>query len=191
MSLCRLLRVPAGSWPFPALSPRIFPQMLAPIPRWSSWCIYPFLPRRHRPSSRRDRLGNSQNIHTATPVWIWLLGAAVISLCSGLQVCSPPRSLLPQHTLRHTGQPWLLRPRISRFVTSPSRGYASRPNRATDGMGTFTPLDSRPCWPLPRCYLRNPCMGVGIPTPQCLPSAYTRFFLESFGLTLLGRGSAH
>ena len=27
------------------------------------------------------------------------LGAAVIPLCSGLQVCSPPRSLLPQHTL--------------------------------------------------------------------------------------------
>ncbi len=26
-----------------------------------------------------------------------------------------------------TRQPWLLRPRLSRFVTSPSRGYASRP----------------------------------------------------------------
>jgi len=24
----------------------------------------------------------------------------------------------------HPGQPWLLRPRISRFVTSPSSGYA-------------------------------------------------------------------
>ena len=26
-------------------------------------------------------------------------------------------------------------------------------NRVTDGVGTFTPLDSRPCWPLPqRCH---------------------------------------
>jgi hypothetical protein len=68
MSLCRLLRAPAGIRPFPALSPRIFPQMLAPIPRWSSWCSYPFLPRRHRPSSRRDRLGTPQYIRTATSV---------------------------------------------------------------------------------------------------------------------------
>ncbi|KKL11616.1 hypothetical protein LCGC14_2543990, partial [marine sediment metagenome] len=58
-------------------------------------------------------------------------------------------------------------------------------------MGTFTPLDSRPCRPLPRCYLRNPCIVVWIPTPQCLPSALTRFFLGSFGLTLSYRGSAH
>jgi len=47
-----------------------------------------------------------------------------------------------------TGQPWLLRPRISRFVTSPSSGYASRPNRAIDGRKTFTFHDSRLCWPL-------------------------------------------
>jgi hypothetical protein len=46
---------------------------------------------------------------------------------------------------QHTGQPWLLRPRLSRFVTSPSRGYANRPFRATDGRGTFTLLDSQPC----------------------------------------------
>ena len=57
----------------------------------------------------------------------WLLGATVIPLCSGLQVCSPPRSLLPHQGFILSGQPWLLRPRISRFVTSPSRGYASRP----------------------------------------------------------------
>ena len=102
MSLCRLLRAPAGIRPFPALSPRIFPQMLAPIPRWSSWCIYPFLPRRHRPSSRRNRLGNSTNYPYSDFRTEWLLGAAVISLCSGLQVCSPLRSPLPQCALTAT-----------------------------------------------------------------------------------------
>jgi hypothetical protein len=44
-----------------------------------------------------------------------------------------------------TGQPWLLLPRLSRFVTSPSRGYANRPNRATDGRGTCTLQDPQPC----------------------------------------------
>ena len=113
--------------------------------------------------------------------------AAAIHSCSGLRVCSPPRSFPPQRSLRvkrlrrgcrvrrltqhfrtgpqsdsHgndpspvpcTGRPWLLRPRLSRSVTSPSSGYASRPNRAIDGGGTCTLQDSRPCWPL-----------LGIPT---------------------------
>ncbi len=54
-------------------------------------------------------------------------GAAVILSCSGLQICSPPRLHLPRIAFRFSGQPWLLHPRISRFVTSPSSGYASRP----------------------------------------------------------------
>jgi hypothetical protein len=48
-----------------------------------------------------------------------------------------------------TEQPWLLRPSISQFVTSLCPGYANRPFRATDGKGTFTPLDSQPCRLLP------------------------------------------
>jgi hypothetical protein len=48
-----------------------------------------------------------------------------------------------------TGQPWLLRPRLFRFVTSPNRGYANRLNWATDGRGTFTHQDSQPCRLLP------------------------------------------
>ena len=190
MSLCRLLRVPAGRWPFPALSPRIFPQMLAPIPRWSSWCIYPFLPRRHRPSSRRDGLGTSQNIHTATSVWEISRGY------SDSFMFRPPGLLATQiaptaacldDTLGSRG---FLRPRISRFVTSPSRGYASRPNRATDGMGTFTPQDSRPCWPLPRRYLCESFPACLDPYPGCSCGAFTRFFPQDFGLPHVLNGSA-
>src|SRR5262245_34384627 len=51
---------------------------------------------------------------------------------------------------RDSGQPWLLRPSIARFVTLPCLGYASRLNRAIDGVGTHTPLDLRPCRPLPQ-----------------------------------------
>ncbi len=55
-----------------------------------------------------------------------------------------PPSLLTTQVVPTVGSffsprpPWLFRPRISRFVTSPSSGYANRPNRATDGRGTFT-----------------------------------------------------
>jgi hypothetical protein len=61
-----------------------------------------------------------------------------------------PTPLDPRSSRQNTGQPWLLLPRISRFVTSPSRGYANRSFRATDGRGTFTLLDSQPCRLLPR-----------------------------------------
>jgi hypothetical protein len=43
------------------------------------------------------------------------------------------------------GQPGLLRPGLSCFVTSARSGYANRPNQAIDGTGTFTPLDSQHC----------------------------------------------
>jgi hypothetical protein len=55
----------------------------------------------------------------------------------------------PYYRSVSTGQPWLVRPSVLRFVTSPHIGYANRPNRAIDGVGTCTPLDSRPCRPLP------------------------------------------
>ena len=58
-------------------------------------------------------------------------------------------------------------------------------------MGTFTPQDSRPCWPLPRHYLCNPYVGAWTRTPQCSPGAFARFFPEDNGLTLEGRRSAH
>jgi hypothetical protein len=39
-----------------------------PIPRRSPWCTYPFLPRGHRPSPYRERLGTPHAIRTATSV---------------------------------------------------------------------------------------------------------------------------
>jgi hypothetical protein len=48
-----------------------------------------------------------------------------------------------------TGQPWLLHPSVSQFVTSLCPGYANRPFWATDGKGTCTPLDPQPCRLLP------------------------------------------
>ena len=55
--LCRLLSAPAGRRTFPTLSLRICPYVLGPLPRRLMRCIYPFLPSRHRPSPRSDRVG--------------------------------------------------------------------------------------------------------------------------------------
>ncbi len=55
--LCRLPQAPAGRWPFPALSPQSLYGCLGPCPGSPPWCVYPFLPREHRPHLRVDRFG--------------------------------------------------------------------------------------------------------------------------------------
>jgi hypothetical protein len=72
------------------------------------------------PTGRRFGNGLDSNFCRAG-----FLGATVIRLSSGPLIRLPPRLLLPQRF--RARQPWLLRPRISQFVTSLSRGYASRP----------------------------------------------------------------
>ena len=47
--LCRLSPVPAGRWPFPTLSPQVFPQVPGPLPRW--------VPLVHLPVSSQRNIG--------------------------------------------------------------------------------------------------------------------------------------
>ena len=54
---CRLLRVPAGSWPFPTLSLWIFPWMLGSILRLPPRCLFPLLSLELRPSPSSERVG--------------------------------------------------------------------------------------------------------------------------------------
>ena len=100
--LCRLLRSPAGSRPFPALSPRIFPRVPGPLPRRSPWCIYSFLPTGHRPSPSPKWVGTPRNCPHNDVGAAVVLGATVIHSCSGPRVCSPPRSFPPQGMVPHT-----------------------------------------------------------------------------------------
>jgi hypothetical protein len=58
-----LLSAPAGKRTFPALSLRIFPHVLGPLPRLLLWCSCPFLPTRHRPSRRCHPVGAFASIH--------------------------------------------------------------------------------------------------------------------------------
>ena len=100
--LCRLSPVSAGRWPFPTLSPQVFPQVLGPLPRWDPMVHMPVSSHRTSafPVLQASRLPHL--IRTATSVRDFY-EAAVIPLCSGPKVCSPPRSLLPQSP--RTGQP--------------------------------------------------------------------------------------
>ena len=75
---------------------------------------------------------------------------AVISLCSGPQVCSPPRSFPPQRLIA-SGQPGLLSEQnMLRFLRM-HRTLLTIRIQAIDGMGTPTPQDSQPCRLLRRC----------------------------------------
>jgi len=160
-SLCRLLPAPAGRWPFPTLSLRVFPWMLGPVPRWLVRCFRPFLPPRHRPSPR----GSVGRRATNFPLQVTSCGNP-LSQSSSFLTFRPPGLLATQVTPTAAGcpagRPWRLRPSFTQFVTSPGVGYASRPNRPIDGAGTCTPQDSQPCRPL------QPLQGSGckgLPNP--------------------------
>ena len=149
MSLCRWLRAPAGSRPFPALSPRIFPRLPGPLPRRSPWCNHSFLPTGHRPFPSPKWVGTPQISRTTT---------SVRRLFTRLQSFA---NVQASRFARHPGCTYRRVP----IGTPGSRGFyvhaylgllppqavdmlAVR-NRAIDGMGTFTPQDSQPCRLLP------------------------------------------
>lgn len=97
--LRRSLSAPAGHSTFPALPPRILPQMPGPLPRRSPWCTHSFLPTEHRPSPFPNWVGTPQNPYNDVSTAVGFEAAAIHS-CSGLRVCSPPRSFPPQRSLR-------------------------------------------------------------------------------------------
>lgn len=105
-----------------------FPGCLGPCHGGSAECSCLFLPPRHRPSPvhYRGRLPAfpRQNDFTTDPFF----GTAAIPLCSGPQVCSPPRSFLPLRLIV-AGQPRLLRPSRTCFVASACIGHANHPLR--------------------------------------------------------------
>ena len=70
---------------------------------------------------------------------------ADISLCSGLQVCSPPRSSLPLRILPQGSRGFYVRAERGSFVTSPRIGYANRPTTGNWRYGDLHPARLRPC----------------------------------------------
>src|SRR5215469_9600846 len=142
-SLCRLLPAPAASGFFPTLSLQIFPQMLGPLPRRSHRVLVPVSS--PRSSAFPNPLWVGFPFRSAKATFRGLVFEdADIPLCSGLGVgvvsqIAPTAASLP------TGQPRLLRPGISCFVTSARSGYAIRPIPVIDGKRTSTFQDLQPC----------------------------------------------
>ena len=85
--LCRLSPVPAGSWPFPALSPQSLYGCLDPYPAAPSRCVCSFLPLRRRPHLRLNKFGTLNTPRNATSTRLHSFEAAVIPLCSGSHTC--------------------------------------------------------------------------------------------------------
>jgi len=84
---------------------------------------------------------------TATSVRAHISGLQSFANVQAPRFARPPgRS---HRRLPQPRQPGLLRSGTVRFVTSPHSEYASRPNRATDGVGTLTPQNPQPCRLLP------------------------------------------
>jgi len=141
-SLCRLLPAPAASGFFPTLFCKSFPRCLVPYPDGPTECSYLFLPRCHRPSPKH--YGSASRFVPRTR-----LSAGLFRDCRHF-VMFRPLSLLasqiaPTAASFPTGQPRLLPPGISCFVTSARSGYAIRPLQVIDGKRTFTFPDLQPC----------------------------------------------
>src|SRR5260370_29157251 len=105
-----------------------FPGCLGPCHGGPAECPCLFLPPRHRPSPVRYRgrlpACTRRNDFMTDPFF----ETAAISLCSGPQVCSPPRPFLPLRLIA-AGQPRLLRPSRTCVVTSACIGHANHPLR--------------------------------------------------------------
>jgi hypothetical protein len=87
------------------------------------------------------------NVRTATSVRRPFRGCSHSLMFRPAGLLTTP--VAPTATDTSVWQPWFLRPSLSWFVTSPRPGYAIRLNRAIDGIGTFTLLDTQPCRLLP------------------------------------------
>ena len=88
--LCRLSSAPAGSWPFPALSPHSLYRCLDPYPAASLWCPRSFLPKELRPHLTVHRFGTLNDLRYATSTKEGFRG------CSHSFMFKLPYSLDPQ-----------------------------------------------------------------------------------------------
>ena len=109
--------------------------MLGPLPRWLTRCSYPFLPLSHRPSPNSHWVGCSTIFRSTTSERGVLSRLQSFDNLQASEFAATQVVPTAGHPFRIPGRPWRLRPSTTRFVTSPRIGYASRPNRAIDGIG--------------------------------------------------------
>jgi hypothetical protein len=137
LGLCRLLRAPAGCWPFPTLSLPSLWRCSDPYPVVSASCTCPFLHWRRRPHARRDAFGTRDDPCKATST-----GGTISGLQSFDHLRAPPLARPPDRTHRGhmTGRPGRLRHASPGQLPDPGCGIATCLTWAT---GTAGPPPAR------------------------------------------------
>src|SRR6202158_5317423 len=122
--------------------------MLGPLPRRSHGVHIPVSPSVSSASPQRGlgRLPASFREYDFSRGGVF--EAADISLCSGLRVCSSPRSFLPLHNVPQGSRDFYIRAERASLPLHAPDMLAVR-IQALDGTRTSTLLDSQACWPLP------------------------------------------
>jgi hypothetical protein len=120
-----------------------FPRCLVPYHDGPTECFYLFLPRCHRPSPRHYRSASRFYPRTRFSRGLVFRGCRHFVMFRPLSLLAS--QIAPTAAGFPTGQPRLLRPGISCFVTSARSGYAIRPIQVIDGERTFTFPDLQPC----------------------------------------------
>ena len=125
---------------------RIVPMMPEPLPRRSTECLCLVLPQCHWPSLIIDRSAFLMFRERDFPRVRF--ETAAISLCSGLTVCSPHRSLPPLQFPLQGGRDFYIRAKRASLPPHAS-DMLSAQLQAIDGTRTLTSPDSQPCRLLP------------------------------------------
>jgi hypothetical protein len=120
-----------------------FSGCLSPYPGGPPECLRLVLPQSHRPSPGLDWVGSP--LPSANTIFHGtIFGAAAISLCSGLRVCSPPRSLLPLQIPLQGSRGFYVRAERASLPSHASDMLSAR-LQAIGGTRTFTSQDSQLC----------------------------------------------
>jgi hypothetical protein len=134
-SLCRLLSVPAGRWPFPTLSLQSLYRCLDPYPAVSLRCTYPFLPEEHWPHFSGEKFGTHKNRRSATSA------THAFRSCSHSIMFRLPYSLDPQvapTAAYFAGQPDRVHHAMDMRLPIMNCGIATYPKSGKRYDGTFT-----------------------------------------------------
>jgi hypothetical protein len=150
--LRRLSLLPAGSWPFPTLSPRSLYRRLDLYPAVSLRCICPFLPEGPRPHLNCHKFGTPNNRRNA---------ASTANIISGLQsflhvqapMLARPSGCTHHRATVHPGRPGRLHHAEPMGLPAMGCDIATCLNRAT-GTAGLSPAGSRPCRPLRQSFMR-------------------------------------
>ena len=107
---------PAANGIFSTLFCESFLGCLSPYPGGFAECICLVLPQRRRPSPNEKWVGLTASVPRTRLFTDPYFGAAAIPLCSGLRVCWPPGSFLPQQVLCRAAEAFTSEPNVHRYL---------------------------------------------------------------------------